>query len=75
MQNDELSEQVPLLQSPEQQPEEAVQGLPAVRQVVLSGVHLPPPQVPLQQAAELVHVALSAVQLVALPQTWCVVSH
>jgi hypothetical protein len=75
MQNDELSEQVPFLHRPEQQPEEAVQGLPAVRQVVLSGLHVPPLQLPLQQEADVVQVALSAVQLVALLQTPRVVSH
>src|SRR6185503_14675308 len=74
MQNEEPSAQVPPLQRPEQQPPAppsvaVVQGLPAVRQVVLSGWHFPLAQVPLQQAAELVQVALSAVQLVALAQT------
>jgi hypothetical protein len=78
MQNDELSEHVPFLQRPEQQPPAPVplQGLPAVRQVVLSGVQVPPaPQVPLQQEAELVQAALSAVQLVAVLQIPRVVSH
>jgi len=74
MQNDEPSTHLPPSQSPEQQPPAppevvAVQGLPAVRQAVLSGWHLPPVQVPLQHAAEELHAALSAVQLVALAQT------
>jgi len=79
MQNDELSEHVPFLQRPEQQAPApvapAVQGLPDVRQVELSGWHLPLAQVPLQQEAELVQVALSAVQLVAVLQTRWAVSH
>jgi hypothetical protein len=77
MQNDELSEHVPFLQSPEQQPPAPapLQGLPAVRQVVLSGTHLLPVQLPLQQEAELVQAALSAVQLVAVLQIPRVVSH
>ena len=36
---------------------------------------LPPVQVPLQQLAELVQVAPSATQAVALAQTWRVLSH
>jgi hypothetical protein len=79
MQNDEPSAHVPFLQRPEQQPPApplvAVQGLPAVRQVVLRGWHLLPVQVPLQHDAEVVQVALSAVQLVALAQTRRAVSH
>ena len=79
MQNDELIEQVPFLQSPEQQAPApvapAVQGLPAVRQVVLSGLHLLLTQLPLQHSADVAQVALSAVQLVALLQTPFVVSH
>jgi len=79
MQNDEPSAHVPFLQRPEQQPPAlpvvAVQGLPAVRQVVLSAWHLLPVQVPLQQLAELVQVAPSATQAVALAQTWRVLSH
>ena len=79
MQNDEPSAHVPFLQRPEQQPPAppavAVQGLPAVRQVVLSGWHFPPVQVPLQQPDELVQVAPSAIQLVALAQTWRALSH
>jgi hypothetical protein len=80
MQNEDPSAHVPFLQRPEQQPPAPpsaaeVQGLPEVRQVVLRGWHLPPVQVPLQQADELVQVALSAVQLVALAQTPRVVSH
>jgi hypothetical protein len=75
-----LSEHVPFLQRPEQQPpaglpEVAVQGLPAVRQVVLSGTHLLAVQFPLQQEAELVQAALSAVQLVAVLQRPRAVSH
>ena len=74
MQNEEPSAQVPFLQRPEQQPPAPpsvalVHGLPAVRQVVLSGWHLLFVHVPLQQVAELVQAALSAVQLVALEQT------
>jgi hypothetical protein len=79
MQNDEPSAHLPALQRPEQQPPAppavAVQGLPAVRQVVLSGLHLPPLQVPLQHWAEVLQVALSAVQLAALAQTPRDVSH
>ena len=79
MQNDDPSAHVPFLHRPEQQPPAplpvAVQGLPAVRQVVLSGLHVPPVQVPLQQPDELVQGALSAVQPVALAQTPRAVSH
>ena len=79
MQNDEPSAHVPFLQRPEQQPPAPpsgpAQGLPAVRQVVLSAWHFPPVQVPLQQVDELVQVAPSAVQLVALAQTPRVLSH
>ena len=79
MQNDAPSTHLPPEQSPEQQPPAppsvAVQGLPAVRQVVLSGWHLLPVQLPLQQADESVQAWLSAVQLVALLQTPRVVSH
>jgi hypothetical protein len=79
MQKDEPSAHVPFLQRPEQQPPAppavAVQGLPAVRQVVLSGWHFPPVQVPLQQPVELVQVAPSATQVVAVAQTWLAVSH
>ena len=60
MQNDAPSTHLPPAQSPEQQPPAppsvALQGLPAVRQLVLSGWHLPPVQVPLQQVAASVHV-------------------
>ena len=45
-------------------------GVPAVRQVVLSAWHFPPVQVPLQQPDELVQVAPSATQVVAVAQTW-----
>jgi hypothetical protein len=76
MQNDEPSTHLPPLQSPEQQPPAtppspavAVQGLPAVKQLVLSAWHLPPVQFPPQQVEEVVQVPLSAVQLVALAQT------
>jgi len=79
MQKEEPSEHVPFLQRPEQQPpappSAAEQGLPAVRQAVLSGWHFEPLQLPLQQLAELVQVALSATQVVALAQTWSVPSH
>jgi hypothetical protein len=57
-----------VLQSPEQQaalPVPAcVHGLPSVRHFVLSGVHLPLPQVPLQQSPLPEHASLSAMQLV-----------
>jgi hypothetical protein len=79
MQNDAPRTHLPPEQRPEQHPPAppsvAVQGLPAVRQVVLSGWHLPPVQVPLQQVDELAQVWLSAVQLAALLQTPCAVSH
>jgi hypothetical protein len=52
-----------------------VHGLPAVRQVVLSGWHFPAVQVPLQQLDELVQVAPSATHVVALAQTLRAVSH
>ena len=73
MQNEAPSAHLPPVQRPEQQapaippsPAVAVQGLPAVRQVLLSGTHAPPVQVPLQQALDAVQAALSAVQLEAL---------
>jgi len=79
MQNDDPSAHVPFLQRPEQQPPAppavAVQGLPAVRQVVLSAWHFPPVHVPLQHPEEPVQVAPSATQVVALAQTWRVLSH
>jgi hypothetical protein len=79
MQNDDPSAHVPFLQRPEQQPPAlpavAVQGLPAVRHVVLSAWHFPPVQVPLQQPAEPVQVAPSAIQVVAVAQTWRPASH
>jgi hypothetical protein len=60
MQNEAPSTHLPPAQSPEQHPPAppsvTVQGLPAVRQVVLSGWHLPAVQVPLQQADESVQV-------------------
>jgi hypothetical protein len=78
MQNDAPSTHLPAEQSPEQQPPPppsvAVQGLPAVEQLVLSGAHEPPVQVPLQHWAEVTQVALSAVQ-VAVEQTPRAVSH
>jgi len=46
-----------------------------VRQAVLSGWHFPPVQVPLQQPDELVQVAPSAIQVVAVAQTWSAASH
>lgn len=64
-QNDELSEQRPPEQSFEQQVALVVHALPAVLHVVLSGVHFPPAQVPLQQSPFAVHAALSDVQIVA----------
>jgi hypothetical protein len=82
MQNDAPSAHLPPEQSPEQQPPAippspavTVQGLPAVRQVVLSGTHVPPVQVPLQQLAEVVQAALSATQLAALVHLPLAVSH
>jgi hypothetical protein len=79
MQKDAPRTHFPPEQSPEQHPPAppsvAVQGFPAVRQVVLSGWHLPPVQVPLQQVEESLQACLSAVQLVALLQTPRVVSH
>jgi hypothetical protein len=50
-------------------------GLPAVAQVVLSGLQVLPLQLPLQQDAELEQVWLSATQLAALAQTPLDVSH
>ena len=79
MQNEAPSAHLPPEQSPEQHPpappSDWEQGLPAVRQVVLRGVQVPPVQVPLQQADEALQAWLSAVQLVALLQTLLVVSH
>jgi hypothetical protein len=79
MQKDEPSEHVPFLQRPEQQPPAppsvAEQGLPAVKQAVLSGWHFEPLQFPLQQLDEVVQAALSATQVVALAQTRRVLSH
>jgi hypothetical protein len=82
MQNEAPSAHLPPVQRPEQQPPAippspavAVQGLPAVRQVVLSGTHVPPVQVPLQQLAEVVQAALSATQLAALAHLPLAVSH
>jgi len=53
----------------------AVHGLPAVRQVVVSGTHFPPAQFWLQHPAEVVQLWLSATQLGALAQTPRAVSH
>jgi hypothetical protein len=53
---------VPLLQNWEQQSPATVQGLPAVRQAVLSGAHTPAAQSPLQHSAEPVHAWESATQ-------------
>ena len=79
MQKDDPRAHAPFLHRPEQQPPAppsvAEQGLPAVRQAVLSDWHFPPLQLPLQQLAELVQVMLSATQVVALAQTWRVPSH
>ena len=79
MQKDDPRAHVPFLQRPEQQPPAppagAVQGFPAVRQVVLSGWHFPPVQLPLQQVDELLQVTPSATQAVALAQTWRAPSH
>jgi hypothetical protein len=63
-QKDELSEQIPFEHRWLQQSALAAQWLPAVLHVVLSGVHLPLPHVPLQQSAFAVHAALSDVQIV-----------
>src|SRR4051812_27789606 len=79
MQNEDPSAHVPFLHRPEQQPPAppagAVQGFPAVRQVVLSAWHFPPVQVPLQQLDEPVQVAPSATQVAALAQRWLALSH
>jgi hypothetical protein len=79
MQNEEPSAHVPPVHRPEQQPPAppsvGAQGLPAVRQAVLSGWQVLPAQLPLQQLAESVQAAWSAVQLVALLQTPRVASH
>jgi hypothetical protein len=79
MQNEAPSTHLPAVQSPEQHPPAppsvVEHGLPAVRQVVLSGWQVPPVQVPLQQADEELQVWLSAVQLLALLQTPRPVSH
>ena len=70
---------MPFLHRPEQHPPAvpavAVQGLPAVRQVVLSAWHFPPVQVPLQHPEDPVQVAPSAIQAVAVAQRWLVASH
>ena len=58
VQNDPLLEQIPLLQNFEQHSKFCVHELPVVRQV-FSGVHLPPPQVPPQHSAFVVHAWLS----------------
>jgi hypothetical protein len=58
VQNDEASEQRPPLQSCEQHCEFCMQALPAVRQLVLSGVHVPL-HLPPQHWASLVQAALS----------------
>jgi hypothetical protein len=58
VQNDEVSEQLPLTQSCEQHCELCMQALPAVRQLVLRGVHAPL-HLPPQHCASLVHAALS----------------
>jgi hypothetical protein len=79
MQNEAPSTHLPPEQSPEQQPPAppsgALHGFPAVAQVVLSGWHLLPTQLPLQHAAEEVQLWLSAVQLVAVVHLPVVVSH
>jgi hypothetical protein len=49
--------------------------LPAVLQVALSATHVPPLQFPLQQAADDEQLAPSAVQALAVVQTWRLVSH
>lgn len=79
MQNEDPSTHLPFEQRPEQHPPAGPlvveQGFPAVRQVVLSGWHVPPLQVPLQQADDCVQAALSAMQAAALLQTPRVASH
>ncbi len=47
--------QAPSLQKWEQQSPPTAQGLPAVRQLLLSGSHTPPAQLPLQQADDVLH--------------------
>ena len=78
MQNDAPSTHLPALHSPEQQfpapPSVAVQGFPAVLQVVLSGWQVPAAQVPPQHSADDAHAALSAVQLGVSEHTPRVVS-
>jgi hypothetical protein len=79
MHQEDPSTHLPLLHRPEQHvvapPSVAPHGLPAVAHVVLSGLHVPPLQLPLQHDAELEQVWLSATQLVALAQTPREVSH
>jgi len=85
MQNDEPSTHLSFTHSPEQQSADpppspagaplAVQGLPAVRQVVLRGAHFPPAQFWPQHSPDVVQAALSATQLLALAHTPRAVSH
>src|SRR5262245_55539575 len=79
MHQDDASAHLPALHRPEQQavvPASSVpHGLPAVAQVVLSGVQVPPVHLPLQHEAELVQAWLSATQLGAVAQTPRAVSH
>jgi len=64
VQNDEGPQVPPELHSPEQHASPpCMHGLPSVRQVVLSGTHLPVLHLPLQHWPFCVHVLLSAVHL------------
>jgi len=66
MQNDAPSLQTPASHRVEQHWLPTVQGLPAVRQAVLSAWHTPPVQLPPQHAAESVHACPSAMHAYAL---------
>jgi hypothetical protein len=54
-QNEEATEHRPFTHNREQQSELCEQALPDVAQAVLSGVHVPPPQVPLQHCEPAEH--------------------
>lgn len=75
MQNEAPSAQVPPEHNPEQQSVAALHGLPAVLQVAFNAWHVPPAQLPLQQAPGDEQLAPSAVQVAALEQTCLLVSH
>jgi hypothetical protein len=65
VQNDEPRSHLPLLQSFEQQSPLLVHAFPEVRQVPLSGWHMPFVHLPPQQAPSLVQAPLSATQVLA----------